>query len=365
MAECYRGSTRASTPTIVTRSINARDVLPFPDADLKHSVRQKGIAVRLSVIAFVAAMGAAALCHAQTPDMAARLVAGCTSDSAFGVPFGERSDRMFTTPPNVAPYRATTALRRTPNSRQLHLAEVVVELPDDAAASALVADGERVAIASGRFPQRELIEDGETVTLTAADNSVRLEIGVLGRGAYFTCVKPALQDLALAEFAGRVRVERPTPPSLPLPPRPAANVCQDANARRGFVTSFESALQTPMEYAGALSAYSSTLQQWYGQQLKDRSNFSADDEAALALRTLQDPAFAEEMEAGLRNFTAFMQSLSAFSDARDANNEPLACSRALDVLARVDEMSASSQRQWARIEALYREEATRRGVTLD
>jgi len=31
----------------------------------------------------------------------------------------------------------------------------------------------------------------------------------------------------------------------------------------------------------------------------------------------------------------------------------------------VDEMSASSQRQWARIEALYREEAARRGVTLD
>lgn len=321
--------------------------------------------MRLSVISFFAAIGAAALCHAQTPDVAARLAAGCTAESAFGVAFGERSERLFIPPPDVAPYRGATTLRRTPNSRQLHLAEVVVELPNDAAARALTAAVDAAAAASGRFPQRALDEDMEVVTLTAADGSVRLEISALGRGAYFTCVRPALQQLALDEMSGRVRVERPTPPSLPLPPRPAANVCQDTAARQAFVVGFETALQAPMEYFAALGAYSSTLQQWYGQQLKDKSDFSREDDAELALRTLQDPVFSREMGAGFRHLETFMGALSTFADARDAGDEPLACTRALDALSRVDELSASSQRQWARIEALYREEATRRGVTLD
>lgn len=322
--------------------------------------------MRLAAIAFVAATCAIGLCGAQTPDQAQRLVAACTPQSAFGVTFGERSDRMFAEPPDVSPHRAGVSLRRTPNSRQLHLAEIIVELPDAAGAVAFLERVDRAAVASGRFPQRASTEEGETTTMTAADGSVRLELGVLGRGVYVTCVNPALQQLALDEAFGRVRVaERPTPPHLPLPARPTASICQDSEGRRSFVANFESALQSPMEYAGALSAYSSTLQQWYGQQLKDRSDFSDADDANLAMRTLQDPVFSAELGASLGHLTTFMRALSAFADAREAGDEPLACARALDTLSHVDVMSTSSQRQWERIEALYRQEATRRGVTLD
>jgi hypothetical protein len=319
------------------------------------------------MIAFAVAVSAAGLCQAQTPDAAASgLVAGCTSEAAYGVPFGERSDRMFMPTPNAAPYRAMTTLRRTPNSRQLHMAETVVELPDDATAMAFAVAVETAAVASGRFPTRAVEEDSEITTLTATDGSVRIEISTLGRGAYVTCVKPAFQQLAMDEALGRVRVAtRPSPPTLSLPPRPDREICGNSEARTDFVQGFESALQNPMEYASALNAHSSTLQQWYGQQLKEKTDFSEEDDAALAMRTLNDQVFSTELAAGFRHLSTFMRALVTFADARDAGNGQLACTQAIDVLALVDNMSASSQRQWGRIEALYREEATRRGVTLD
>jgi len=303
--------------------------------------------------------------HAQTGDAPSRLVASCTHESAFGVAFGERSDRMFAPAPDLTPYRGGVALRRTQNSRQLMAAELTVELPDGATATAFNAAVETAATASGRFPQRTYNADDETTTLASADGGVALELGTLGRGAYITCVRPALRQLALDEYLGRVRVERPTPPQLSLPPRPAAAICENPAARSAFVANFETALQSPMEYATALNGYSNRLQAWYAQQLKDRSNLSRDDEAALAMRILQDPTFSAEASAGMGRLAPFLNALTTFSDARDAHDDRTACGRALDVMTLVDEMSASSQRQWARIEALYREEAARRGVTLD
>lgn len=269
-------------------------------------------------------------------------------------------------PANVAPYRGGTTLLRTPNSRRLHGAETVIELPDNAAATAFIADVETAAMASGRFPTRVEEEDSEIVVLESADGSVRLEISTLGRGAYVSCVSPELQQLAIDEAFGRVRVaERPAPPTLAMPPRPPLDTCSNATARASFVQDFEQALQSPMEYAAALGLYSSTLQQWYGQQLKEKSNFTDEDDAALAMRTLNDPVFGRELTAAMSHLTGFMGDLTSFANARDAGDESLACTHAMATLTRVDEMSASSQRQWTRIEALYREEATRRGVTLD
>jgi len=320
--------------------------------------------MRVLVVAVVSwcLVGAA---HAQTGEVPSRLVANCTQETAFGVAFGERSDRMFAPAPDLTPYRGALALRRTQNSRQLMAAELTVELPDAATATEFNAAVETAAAAGGRFPQRTYNADDETITLTSADGALALELGTLGRGAYVTCVKPALRQLALDEYLGRVRVERPTPPSLSLPPRPDAAVCENPAARSAFVSNFETALQSPLEYATALNNYSSRLQAWYSQQLKDRSNLSADEEAALGVRILQDPVFSREAGDGMRRLAPFMSALTGFADARDAHNDQVACVHALEVMILVGEMSASSQRQWARIEALYREEATGRGVTLD
>jgi hypothetical protein len=255
-------------------------------------------------------------------------------------------------------------LRRTPNSQRLHLVEAVAELPDAAAANAFVAALAARVTADGRLVRKPSQE--EDTTLFEGEGGVRLELSALGRGAYVTCVKPELQQLALDESLGRVRVERPSPPQLTAPPRPEAAVCQDATKRRQFVLAFQQTALGAMDYGSAVSNHTSSLQTWFGQQLKEKGVWSEQDETNFAFRVLEDRVIAAELRGSLARLPVFMQNLMQYAEASEpGGDEATACAAGLRAFDDIDAMGRSAHTQWRRVEEIYRAEAARLSVTLE
>jgi hypothetical protein len=296
-------------------------------------------------------------------DAVARIAGACSADGAFGARFGERSSQMHASHAGWAPIGLIT-LRRTPSSQRLHVVEAVAELADAAAASAFVAALESRVSADGRFSRKPSQDEDEIVFEGAG--GVRLELSALGRGAYITCVKPDLQQLALDESLGRVRIERPTPPQLRAPPRPAAGVCNDASTRARFVADFQETALGAVEYGDAIANHTSNLQTWYGQQLKGKGAWSEQDETSFAFRVLEDRVVAAEVKGSIDRLPGFIQNLLQFAQASErGGGEAQACAAALRALDDIEAMGRSAQVQWRRVEEIYRAEAVRLNVTFD
>ncbi len=333
--------------------------------------------IRSIILAAGLALSAAGAVSAGEPNVAA-LAAGCTAEGAYGFRFGDKitgSTHLGITEQWGVP--VAVELDKTPRSEKLVSVLAIASYERDpgtfetrSASAAKLFDRIEAAIAADdRFAKREVDEDDEddvTYSLEDADGQTVVEFSIRlgGVGVWMNCQNTALQQERIEEALGRTRVEKPDPPTLPLPPRPEPGVCADPVRRSEFVASFSEVSMAALEYSQAGSRYSEHLAQWKGQQLIDKGVWTKQRAEAFALSAIDDPVIGPEFQAQMQRLMPMLEHLMAFSEAQDSNPTQ-ACAEALKTLDIVQAMTASNMRQWKRMHDLYDAEARRLKVTLD
>lgn len=333
--------------------------------------------IRSSLLAaglLLAMVGAASAAEPNVEAMAG----GCRADSAWGFKFGDKitgSTHLGVTEQWGVP--VSVDLDKTPRSEKLVSVLAIASYERDpgtfetrsASAAQLFEKIEAAIAADGRFTGREVSEDDENdVTYSlqdaAGETVVEFSVRLGGVGVWMNCENTDLQQLRVDEALGRTRVDKPEPPTLPLPARPEPGVCADPARRDAFVASFSAASMKALEYSQAGSRYSEHLAQWKGQQLIDKGVWTKQRAEAFALTAISDPIIGPEFEAQMKRLMPMLEHLMAFSEAQDSN-PAMACAEALKTLDIVQAMTASNERQWKRMHDLYDAEARRLKVTLD
>lgn len=309
-------------------------------------------------------------------EMLSRVAGACTAGSAFGRPLGQPS-----TGPTMLrlaewkPFDHAT-LVVTPRSQKLTGVDTVASFENDPgdfesrsrSAKALFQALDAKIQADGRFAQRE-VEDEDNVTYTnpgpGGVGGLEFSLMRMGVGVWLSCADLGVRKLAMDEAFGRVRVDKPTPPTLNLPPRPAADACADPVQRAALAEDFGSAMTDVFSYAEASSRYAEHLADWKGQQLIDKRVWTKQRQLDFAMSALSDPVIGPEFEKNMDRVLQLLDIAKAYADADEAGDEAKACAATVRGVGLMYDAVASNERQWKRMHERYDAEARRLKVVLE
>lgn len=312
-------------------------------------------------------------------DAIARVVYGCRPDSAFGIKMDQpyEGGRNLQLRDTAAPFR-TMEVVATVRSHTLVSVELWAYASDDAGtadkrrseATVLFDEIEAAIEESGRFAEIRWDEDSETIIYSSpiADptSRVQLELSQLGVSVIVSCADESRRQLAMDEYLGRTRVERPVRPSLPTPVIARPEECDDPVRAEAIYDNFESGGgYDVMNIARASQDYFEHLTQWYGQELLDKGAWTQAERDAFQMSFLDDPTIMRELEGQLERVGVLFELTMQIAERRDAGDAVGSCRAAVGLVGKVEEMGRVNERQWARATALYQAEASRRGVTLE
>lgn len=333
-------------------------------------------------LAVAAGPAAAAAQIPDTPPAVIEAIAtGCTPDSAFGFPLGQRYEggRMRQLGVDLAPFTSAEVMA-TQRSKTLFGVDLWGYHPDDAGtseerrtgAALLLEQLDAAAEASGLFGSRTWDDESGTVVYArpVADpaSGVQLQLSQLGVSVIVGCADEALRQLAFDEAFGRTRVERPEPPAPPAVARIDPARCDDPARAEALYDAFEAGGGDGPEIMNMVRSsqeYFEHLTQWYGQELMDRGVWTQEDRDAFLMSFLQDEVIMTGLEAQIGRLGPLLETTLRIGEMRDAGDSVGSCRAAAGLINLVEEIGRANEVQWDRATALYKAEAGRLGVTFD
>lgn len=312
-------------------------------------------------------------------DAIAAVVNGCGPDAAFGFRMDEpyEGGRNLQLRDTVAPFRTMDVIA-TARSHTLVGVDIWAYAPDDAgtvderrAGATILFDEIDAAIEeSGRFTESRWDEETETVIYSRPvadpESKVQMELSQLGVSVIVSCADETRRQLAMDEYLGRTRVERPVRPTFPAPVIARPEECDDPVRAEAIYDHFEiGGGYDVMNIARASQSYFEHLTQWYGQELIDKGVWTEAQRDAFQMSFLSDRTIMRELEGQLERLGLLLEAAVQVAERRDAGDEVGSCRAAVAMVGMVEEMGRNNERQWALATALYQAEALRLGVTLE
>lgn len=306
-------------------------------------------------------------------------VDGCTPDTIYGFALNEPygGDRHLQLTDAAAPFNSAEVIA-TSRSKTLVGVDLWGAWPDDSGtveerkeAAADLLDALSVAVdQSGRFAERAWDEETETMVYShpvdAPDSGLQLELSQMGVSVIVSCADESRRQLAMDEYLGRTRVERPTPPAALAPVRIDRAECDDPVRAEAIYDDFEAGGGADvLNLLRASTDYFEHLTQWYGQELMDKGVWTQDDRDAFQMSFLQDRTIMKGFEEQMGRLEPLLGLAMEVAEARDAGDSVGSCRAAVDLTDLIIEIGESNEAQWTRATTLYRAEARRLGVTLE
>ena len=223
---------------------------------------------------------------------------------------------------------------------------------------------------AGLFTDRVWDEDREAVVysrpVSDPQSALVMELSQLGVSFIVSCGDRSREGLAMDEFMGRTRVERPVRPVLPTPQRIALTECDDPVRAEAIYDDFETGGGSDvLNLATASSAYFEHLAQWYGQELIDKGVWTQQKRDTFRMAFMNDRIIARELEQQLARLQPLLGLTMEVAERREASDAVGSCKAIVRLFDLIGEMGQYNETQWDRATSLYRAEATRLGVTLD
>lgn len=321
----------------------------------------------------------AAQSHDDSAAMIRSVVNGCRPDSAFGFKMHEPYDggRMMQLKETAAPFNSIEVIA-TVRSKTLVGVDLWGALPEDSgtvderweAATVLLEEIDAAVEESGRFTDRTWDEDNETIVysrpVAAPESTVRMELSQLGVSVIVSCADETRRQLALDEYLGRTRVDRPVRPVLPTPVHAALAECDDPDRAEAIFDAFEAGGgYDVMNVARASNDYFEHLTQWYGQELMDKGVWTEEQRDAFQLSFLEDEIIMGGLEQQMARLGPLMELPMQMIERREAGDAIGSCRAVIGMVELVADMGRTNEAQWNRATSLYLAEAARLGVTLE